>query len=244
MLVGAAHLEFILGRPCDTGSVAPQPRRKQLRCDHSVIEVRVDQPDLADRVLPQRLPHGLRRFSQHAARRAREIDALLLGQIDQFARPNRIHGQRLFRVDVLAGLDAAPRHLVVAARIRQVQDQLHRPIRQQFLEIRIAAARPVTAEQVEIGRVVVVSANEAEVWIIGKGLAVELGNIPAADDRQVHAASRARLDRAAATQCFCTLRTAATMSCTSRAEPRNTPCGMKTVSSTAWSATGVGSRRT
>ena len=41
-------------------------------------------------------------------------------QIDEFARPRRIHRQRFFRIDVLAGIQAALADLVMTRGIGQV----------------------------------------------------------------------------------------------------------------------------
>src|SRR5262249_40099746 len=86
--------------------------------------------------------------------------------------------------------DASPCNFVVAARVCKVKNELYRRIRKQLLQAGIWLCGPALAEGLQIFCVLIESADELQFGVIPEGLPIKLGNISAADYRNVHAALR------------------------------------------------------
>src|SRR5262249_8658859 len=100
--------------------------------------------------------------------------------------------------------------------------QLHRRVPKQQRQASVPSNGPAMAECVQIVLVLVISANEIQIGMVGKRLAVKVSDVAATDNRNIHAASRARLRDPDSEQCLSIFIIAAAMSSMSSALPRKT----------------------
>ena len=140
MLEGAALLVLVHVGPGRPRGAAPQFRGHEV--DRVVVELGIDQPDIADRAVAHRLPHRLRRVAERVRGGAGQAQALLRGEGDELAGLLDAGGEGLLGIDVLSGQERSAVDLVVGVDAREVDDDVDLGIGEEF-RVRCVAAQAV-----------------------------------------------------------------------------------------------------
>src|SRR6202044_4170458 len=113
---------LVFARPRVAGVAAPLLGAHEV--NRAVVELGVDDAHLADPLLAERLPDGLRGLTEQAPWAPPELEAARLGEGDELLRLFVPEREGLLGVHVLARLERRLRDREVALGVRQVQDEL------------------------------------------------------------------------------------------------------------------------
>ncbi len=174
-------------------------RRGMPGLDPAPVRLGVDRAHSAEAALPDELPGGLLRLAEQRRGRTAQADAVLRCGLCQLARLVRAQGDRLLRVDVLAGLEARLRHRRVRHRRGEIGDDVDPVVREHRFE-RLVFAPAVCGD--ELGgapRQDVRGAGERQPRLFRDAPCVARGDVSGTDEGDVHASHPSSCARIART---------------------------------------------
>ena len=89
-----------------------------------VVEFGIDEDWLANRSVTDRFPHRANGVAVNVAGRGRKNSIALRRELEQLPAELEIGRERLFRIDMLAGLERLPHDVIVRAYAGQVYDNI------------------------------------------------------------------------------------------------------------------------
>ncbi len=145
--------------------------------------------DLADRALIDQAARLARRRPQDRVRRGRDAQAQPLGQLDQRLGVGEVRGERLFGVDVLAGLERRPADLGMDRRHGEIEDDVDPVVRQQLGRAQRPEAVALGHHRRRLGPEIG-AGLQLDVAKARRVLAIDVGDHAAADDADALAPHR------------------------------------------------------
>ena len=184
VLVSAALLVFVQIRPWRACPAAPGLRMHEI--DDVVVELGIDQTNLADSAVAHSLPHRLHRVAHRVRRCAGEPNALLGGELEHRMRFAHVGHKRLFGIDVLARRKRSTRYREVTLDAGKIGDDGNLGVRKQLLVARVGLDLVRPRDHVAAAGVQIRYALENKAGMARPCRHVMVEDVAAADDANIH----------------------------------------------------------